>query len=125
MTVLLAGRSSSYMQLITVLVVFVLVLGVTAWVTKWIANYQKQQGINANIEVLETARISNNKYIQLVRIGQTYMAIAVCKDTVTTLCEIPKEQLSEATGSGGNVDFKQLLDKVIKRDSSDMSKPKE
>lgn len=125
MAVLLTGQTDSYVQFITVLVVFVLVLGVTAWATKWIANYQKQQGMNCNIEVLETTRISNNKYIQLVRIGQTYMAIAVCKDTVTTLCEIPKEQLSEAAGSKGNVDFKQLLEKVIKKDSSDMSKPKE
>lgn len=125
MAVLLTGQTDSYVQFITVLVVFVLVLGITAWATKWMANFQKQQGMNCNIEVLETTRISNNKYIQLVRIGQTYMAIAVCKDTVTTLCEIPKEQLSEATGSKGNVDFKQLLEKVIKKDSSDMSKPKE
>lgn len=125
MAVLLTGQTDSYVQFITVLVVFVLVLGITAWATRWMANYQKQQGMNCNIEVLETTRISNNKYIQLVRICQTYMAIAVCKDTVTTLCEIPKEQLSETMGSKGNVDFKQLLEKVIKKDSSDMSKPKE
>uniref|UniRef100_UPI004055BE92 flagellar biosynthetic protein FliO n=1 Tax=Acetatifactor sp. TaxID=1872090 RepID=UPI004055BE92 len=123
MAVLLTGRSNSYAQFITVLIVFVLVLAVTAFVTKWLANYQKQQGINCNIEVLETTRISSNKYIQLVRIGQTYIAIAVCKDTVTTLCEIPKEQLAEAIGS--NTSFKELFDKVMKKDSSDMSEPKE
>lgn len=122
---LLTGRSNSYAQFITVLLVFVLVLGVTAWTTKWIANYQKQQSVNCNVEVIETTRISNNKYIQIVRIGQTYMAIAVCKDTVTTLCEIPKEQLSEVTGSNANVNFKELFEKVIKKDSSDISEPKE
>ncbi len=123
MAVLLTGRSNSYMQFITVLFVFVLVLAVTAVVTKWMANYQKQQSVNCNIEVLETTRISNSKYIQLVRIGQTYIAIAVCKDTVTTLCEIPKEQLAEVTGQGGG--FKELFDKVMKKDSSDMNEPKE
>lgn len=125
MAILLTGHTDSYVQFITVLVVFVLVLGVTAWATRWMANYQKQQGVHCNIEVLETTRISNNKYIQLVRIGQTYMAIAVCRDTVTTLCEIPEEQLSETTSSKGSVDFKQLLEKVIKKDSSDIYKPKE
>ena len=123
MSVLLTGRSDSYTQFITVLLVFVLVLGMTALVTKWLANYQRQQGRNCNIEVLETTRISNNKYIQLVRIGQTYMAIAVCKDTVTLLCEVSKEQLTEGTGTGSS--FKDMFDKIVKKDSSDMSEPKE
>lgn len=125
MAILLTGRSNSYVQFITVLLVFVLVLAVTALTTRWIANYQKQQGVNCNIEVIETTRISNNKYIQLVRIGKTYMAIAVCKDTVTMLGEIPKEQLEEITGSNGSANFKELFDKVIKKDSSNASKPKE
>ncbi len=125
MMILLNGRGNSYAQLITVLLVFVLVLAVTALTTKWIANYQKQQGVNCNIEVMETARISNNKYIQLVRIGKTYMAIAVCKDTVTMLGEIPKEQLTEITSLNGGTNFKELFDKVIKKDSSNASKPKE
>ncbi len=43
MAVLLAGKTDSYAQFITVLAVFVLVLAVTAAVTKWIAGYQKQQ----------------------------------------------------------------------------------
>lgn len=123
MAVLLTGRSDSYTQFITVLLVFVLVLGVTAVVTKWMANYQRQQSSNCNVEVFETTRIGNNKYIQLVRIGQTYMAIAVCKDSVTMLCEIPKEQLSEGTGT--SMGFKELFDKVVKKDSSDMDEPKE
>ena len=125
MAVLLTGKSNSYAQFITVLIVFVVVLAVTALITKWIANYQKQQGMNSNIEILETTRISNNKYIQLVRIGQTYMAVAVCKDTVTMLGEIPREQLTEITGSNQSGNFKDLFDKVIKKNSSNASEPKE
>ena len=125
MSVILTGRSDSYAQLITVLLIFVVVLGVTAFTTKWIANYQKQQGINCNIEIIETSRISNSKYIQLVRIGHTYVAIAVCKDTVTMLGEIPKEQLEETTGTNGGINFKDLFDKVVKKDSGNASEPKE
>ena len=125
MLILLTDDSNSYAQFIAVLVVFVAVLAVTALTTKWIANYQKQQGVNANIEILEATRISNNKYIQLVRIGQTYMALAVCKDTVTMLGEIPKEQLVEITNPNSGMNFKELFDKVIKKDSSNTSEPKE
>lgn len=116
MIILLAGGNDSYAQFITVLVVFVLVLGVTALVTRWIANYQKQQNVNVNVEVIETTRIAGNKYIQILRLGETYVAIAVCKDTVTQLCEIPEEQLRKSkTGQGSilrSASFKELFEKA-------------
>ncbi|GFI64704.1 hypothetical protein IMSAG185_00294 [Lachnospiraceae bacterium] len=121
MAVLLAGKTDSYAQFITVLAVFVLVLAVTAAVTKWIAGYQKQQCANMNIEVIEMTRITNNKYIQIVRVGETYLAIAVCKDTVTLLGEIPEEQLNRGD-SGQGFHFREFLDKAIKRNETESVK---
>jgi flagellar protein FliO/FliZ len=117
--------SSSYMQFITVLIIFVLVLGVTAWVTRWMANYQKGRNSNNNIEIIETTRITSNKYIQLLRVGETYMVIAVCKDTVTMLSEVPAEQLKFPDGTQNRMSFKELFEKTIKMDSSDQSKSKD
>ncbi len=113
MAILLTARGNNYAQFITVLVVFVAVLGVTAWTTRWIANYQKQQTVNCNIQLIEAARISNNKYIQIVRVGETYMVLAVCKDTVTMLGEIPAEQLKEPPDAK-EFRFKELFDKAVK-----------
>lgn len=118
MAVLLVGETDGYAQLIAVLALFVLVLAVTAAVTKWIAGYQKQQCFNRNIEVIETTRIANNKYIQIVRLGKTYLAIAVCKDTVTLLGEIPMEQLSRES-AGQSFHFREFLDKAIKRNETE------
>lgn len=121
MTILLTG--DSYAQFITVLVVFVLVLGITALVTRWIANYQKQQSVNVNVEIIETTRIAGNKYIQIIRIGEMYVAIAVCKDTVTQLCEIPEEQLRRQKSAHDSlfhsVSFKELFDRAAKRNVVD------
>ncbi len=114
MAILLSGRTDGYVQFITVLIIFVLVLAVTALVTKWIASYQKEQSVNVNIEVIETTRISNNKYIQVIRLGERYVAVAVCKDTVTLLGEIPKEQLKERNGSP-NFRFKDILDRAVRK----------
>ena len=109
-----------YVQLITVLLIFVAVLALTAVTTKYVAKVQKQAGINSNIEILETARVSNTKYIQLVRIGETYVAMAVCKDTVTMLCEIPKEQLKEQTSNDGNVfSFKEMLNTALHKETKE------
>ncbi len=114
------GNVDGYIQLITVLLIFVAVLAVTAWTTKYIAGVQKQIGISGNVEILETMRISNTKYIQLVRIGETYVAIAVCKDTVTKLCEIPKEQLKERVSESGNgFSFKEILNTAIHKETKE------
>lgn len=114
MSLLLFSGSSGYAQFIAVLVVFVLVLGVTAFTTKWIASYQKQQGAGGNIEVIETSRIANNKYIQIVRAGEKYFVIAVCKDTVTMLCEIQGESLRQGSPSRG-LRFREILDRVTQK----------
>lgn len=122
--ILLASGADSYIQFITVLLIFVGVLGVTVWTTKWIAKYQKQQNVNGNIEVVETTRIANNKYIQIIRAGEKYMVIAVCKDTVTMLGEIPEEQLK----SGNSVqkfNFKELFEKAVTKEGAARKEPKE
>ena len=124
MVLLLAGNVDSYVQLITVLLVFVLVLGITAATTKWIANYQKQQGAGGNIQVVETVRISNNKYVQILRVGETYVVIAVCKDTVTLLGEVSADQLN-LNGSAQSFSFKELLDKAVGKRANTAEEPEE
>ena len=119
---LLTGTTTDgYAQLITVLLIFVVVLGITAVVTKYVAKYQKQCSANANIEILETVRVSTTKYIQLVRIGSTYVAMAVCKDTVTKLCEVPVEQLSLGGPEGDNsFSFKELFHSALHKETKEV-----
>ena len=116
MLLALSDRTTdSYAQFITILLLFVFVLAITALVTKWIGGYQKGMTVGANMEILETLRLSNNKYIQIVRIGRKYLAVAICKDTVTMLSEIPEEELSFPEGSDGSVfSFKDVLTKIQK-----------
>ena len=121
---LLTGSPGSYAQFITVLLIFVVVLGITAVVTKWMASYQKQQSRNENIEVIETTRIANNKYIQIIRAGEKYMVIAVCKDTVTMLGEIPEDTL-KGRGPVQNFGFKEFLDKAVNKKGIAQEEPKD
>ena len=83
----------SIIQLITVLFIFVFVLAITWFSTKYLAGVQKDRYKTGNMELVETLRISNNKYMQIVRVGRKYFCMAVCKDTVTMLGEIRKEEL--------------------------------
>lgn len=84
----------SFFQLIGVLLIFLFVLAITYFTTKWIAGYQKGAMYNKNIKVIETFRVNNNKFIQIIQIGEKYLAISVCKDTINVLTELTKEQLT-------------------------------
>lgn len=117
MILTISEKTDSYVQFMTILIIFVFVLFITWGVTKWIAGYQKGRSANTNMEIIETFRLINGKYIQIIRVGQKYLAVAVCKDTVTMLTEISEDELclpeSGTTVSG----FKEILDRVQKRNT--------
>ncbi|KSV60690.1 flagellar biosynthetic protein FliO [Acetivibrio ethanolgignens] len=106
-------------QLIGLLVVFILILAAAYFVTKWVGNTAMEGQKNKNISVIETFRLTPNKFIQIVRLGDTYVAIAVSKDHVEYLTEIDEEKLS-LPGAGerqfsSNGDFKEVFSKIIKK----------
>ncbi|MDE6739526.1 MAG: flagellar biosynthetic protein FliO [Lachnospiraceae bacterium] len=116
MILAVSGRTDYYVQFLTVLVIFVFVLMITYWVTKWTAGYQKGQTANANMEILETIRLSNNKLVQIIRVGRKYLAVAICKDTVTMLTEIPEQDLIFSDKSFSKTQgFKEILEKMQKK----------
>ncbi len=94
--ILLSSTAENIFQLIVVLFVFVLVLGLTYYTTRWIAGYQKAQNVSKNISIVETLKLTNNKYIQLIQAGkETYFLIAIGKDEITVLGQLSKDDLKE------------------------------
>ena len=111
-----SSRFEAFVQLLTLIVVFAIVLGLTYFATRYVGNLQKEKLSGSNIKVLETLRISNTKYIQIVKIGSKCFAIAVCKDTVTYLCELDEETLvyKDSSVQFKSESFKAILDKFKK-----------
>ena len=64
------------------------------------------------MELIETLRISNNKYLQIVKIGSKYLCMAVCKDTVTMLVELGEEDIIRPESAEVNMNFQGILEKV-------------
>jgi flagellar protein FliO/FliZ len=115
----MSSRIEAFAQLLTLLIIFIFVLAVTYYVTRFVGNYQKNKLSGSNINILETMRIANNKYIQIVKIGSRVFAIAVAKDTVSYLCELDEDELIYKESSSGkmlinNDDFKEILEKFKK-----------
>ena len=114
MVLTIANSIDSIVRFIVVLFIFLFVCVLTYFGTRFIATLQKGQVNCTNIDVVETFRIAPNKYVQIIRIADEYVAICVCKDTVTFLTKVDKGQLeltSDKTVVGTAV-FKDILEKA-------------
>ncbi|MBO4987564.1 MAG: flagellar biosynthetic protein FliO [Lachnospiraceae bacterium] len=110
-----SGHVDSFVQFVTVLLLFLIVLFITYGVTRWISGIQKTQMVGRNMEIVDTMRISSSKYLQIVRAGDKYLVMAVCKDTVTMLAEISKESLvleDNTRMNGCQPGFREILEKI-------------
>lgn len=111
MMLTVVSKVDSVVQFITVLFLFVLVLAATWFTTRYVAGVQKGKLKGSNFEVIDSFRISQTKYLQLIRIGDKYLAIAVCKDTVTVLTELSEDSVvfPADIGGDGSVQFEEFL----------------
>ena len=66
---LMSSRLEAFAQLFTLLIEFIFVLAATYYATRFVVNYQKNKLSGSNIQILETMRISNTKYIQVNKVG--------------------------------------------------------
>ncbi len=113
MVLTISSGVESVIQFITVLLIFVFVLGITYFTTRYVAGIQKEKYKTGNMELVETLRISNNKYLQIVRAADKFYCIAVCKDTVTMLGEIQKENIVFYENSvNSNLNFQDIFEKI-------------
>ncbi len=103
MNILLASSLDSFFQLIGVLLIFVFVLAITWLTTRWMAGYQKAHTSNKNLQIVESIRITNNKFISIIKAGEVYLVVAVGKDEIHLLTKLSEDEL----GSLPNMEEKQ------------------
>lgn len=93
--IFLSSQGESLFQLVIVLFIFVVVLIMTYYATKWMAGYQKQQQIGKNLHVVETVRVGNNKFVEIVQTGKDhYIVIGVGKDEIVFLGNLDAEAVN-------------------------------
>lgn len=93
--ILAAASLDSFVQLITVLIIFVFVLILTYFTTRWMAGIQKGRSFNRNLKIIETISVGNNKMISIVEAGTKYIVVSIGKDEVNFLTELKEEDLKD------------------------------
>ena len=109
--IILSSTLNSFLQLVGALLIFLFVLLITYFTTRWLGGLQKLQTKSGNLQVLETVRIANNQFLQVVKAGEKYLVIAVGKENVTLLAELPADQLKE-TAQNSQEDFQTVLNRL-------------
>ena len=120
MQILLAMKYEGAAQFATVLLIFLFVLAVTYFTTRFIGNYQKARNFNRNFETLEVFRVTNNKFLQLIRVGKRYFIISIGKDSVELISEINEEDIDLSANDDNTGDkfmelFENAKNKLTKR----------
>lgn len=113
----MSGSINAITQFLTLIFIFIIVIVITLIATRWIANYQKGSSLisGANIETVETYRLTANKYVQILRVGDKYLAVAVGRDEVTFLTELSPDEIRFKEAKVSNTpDFAGLLSKLKK-----------
>lgn len=101
----------SIAQFLTVLALFIVVLVITYLTTRYVAGAQRIHLKGKNIEVIEAQKIAPNIMVQVLRVGDRYVAVAVGRDSVTLLGDLNKDDITlpedaELAPAG----FKSILD---------------
>jgi flagellar protein FliO/FliZ len=118
---------NAFFQFITVTLIFVLVLALTYFTTRWIGSYQKKQMSYGAVKIIESYRLSSNKVLNIVKAGNKCFLIAVCKDTVTLIGEVDEETLELKSTTDVSESFGTVFSrfKIQHKDETDDGQKKE
>lgn len=97
MIILTAGMSKwdSIFQLVGVSILFIIILVITYYTTKFVGGAKLGMTKNSNFKVLETFKITQNKYLQLIRVGTRYFVISISKDDIRFLAELNEDEIKQ------------------------------
>ena len=123
--ILLSSALGSFIQLLGVLIIFSSLC--------WRSPISQQSGSviirkqilqTKSLQIVESIRVGNNKFIAIVKAGEVYLVVAVGKDDVTLLTQLTEEQLSEVPdlsaaqnrfpmdGKAAQENFREVLNRV-------------
>jgi flagellar protein FliO/FliZ len=114
----LAGTSSSldsFWQLLGLVFLLIVILIATYFTTRFVGQVKLGQMKKSNFQVIDAYRISPNKVVQIVKIGNKYIVLGIGKDTVNYITELDEaEVLVRELHTGEKMSFKQILEKYRK-----------
>jgi flagellar protein FliO/FliZ len=105
-------------QLLGLVFILIMILIAAYYTSKFVGKMSLGQFKNSNFKVIDTYRISPNKFIQIVKIANKYIVLAVGKDNINYITELDEsEVLTKDDNAKENMNFKQILEKIKNKEN--------
>lgn len=100
-------------QLIGLVFLLVVILIAAYFTSKFVGGIKMGQLKKSNFQVIDSYRISPNKALQIVKIGNKFVVISIGKDTINLITELDEtEVMIREFNHDEKQSFKQILDKL-------------
>lgn len=110
-----------WLQLIALLILFIVVLFGAVFTTKFIGKLNLKRGVGKNMQLLEAISVGPQKVLQLIKVGEEIILIAISKDRITFIKEIKKDDIDLNIYNAREketIPFSKQLDKFIKKEDN-------
>lgn len=108
-----ASTLDNFMQLLGLVFLLIVILIATYYTSRFVGGIKLGQMKNSNFTVIDNYRISQNKVIQIVKIANKYIVIAIGKDTINYITELDEaDVLIKEMNPGQKLSFKETLEKL-------------
>lgn len=107
------SSSNNILELLGLVFLLVFILVATYVTTRFIGQYKKKQMKTSNFQVIDTYRVNQNKLMQIVKVANKYIVIAVSKDQITFITELDESQVYQGEVTNEEqLNFKQILNQL-------------
>lgn len=83
----------SFVQMLGLVILLIVILIAAYYTTKFIGGMRQGQLMHSNFQVIDAYRISPNKVIQIVKIANKYVVIAIGKDSINYITELDESEI--------------------------------
>ena len=105
------STSDNVWELIGMVLLLAVILIATYYTTRWIGKMKFGQLKSNNFQLIDSYKIGPNKMLQIVKVADKFIVIAVGKDSVEFVTELSEEQVKlKNMPSGDKQSFKKLLE---------------
>lgn len=117
------NRLSALMQIIGSLLLIVLVLVLTYYVSRWYARRVGSSGSGNNLKILEKVSVGQGSMLVILGVGERRYLVGVSDKNMQLICELDPDSLSLETPGPLPAQFGKLFQEFLARSKKSADKP--
>jgi len=102
-----------WLQLVGLVFILIIILFAAYYTSRLVGKFSLGQLKNSNFQVIDTYRISPNKFLQIVKVSNKFIVLSVSKDNIQFITELEESEVYiRDVNNKENLSFKQIFDRI-------------